>query len=85
MEPTGSGRFSVVLVGHSGMLAILPQAAKKGWTALHFAAFLMDETAIDILLSHNCNTRVLTQVKCTKQAAKTSHFTFHFTSIVHCS
>ena len=38
------------------------QPAKKGWTALHFAAFLLDLRAIDILLKHGCDSTVVTQV-----------------------
>ena len=44
------------------MMSLLLQAAKKGWTALHFAAFLIDLEAIRILLGSNCDASVLTEV-----------------------
>ena len=44
------------------MVSLLPQAAKKEWTALHFAAFLIDLVAIRILLGSNCDASVLTEV-----------------------
>lgn len=38
------------------------QATKKGWTALHFAAILMDLRAIEILLQYRCDTTRVTEV-----------------------
>ena len=47
---------------HSTIHSNCIQPAKKGWTALHFAAFLLDLTAIGILLKHGCDSTVITQV-----------------------
>ena len=52
----------------------LPQAAKKGWTALHFASFLIDLEAIGILLGSKCDASLLTEVYNICHYANHAHF-----------